>query len=586
MKRGNENKAVAVRPGAKGYVCAGIMAMFLLIVSGCAGIPGKINANEMIKNESTSARTGFVNSGTVRRDMSGETGLEALVDLLKEKNVISADDVARFSGKGLTGQDLAELVALLKQKNVISEEEAARFTGQKNQEPTPIATGVEDGALVTQANKKDLEKIKTYIAGEVRSDVKEALPTVVKETAVAGNAPNWTNRLRFGGDIRLRYENDRFDPNNTDLLQPNLPTQLMNTRINQNRFKYRVRIGADAKVNENVNAVVQLSSGNTSTPVSINDTMGNYFERGEVLFNLAYLQWRPWYFLTVTGGRLPNPFFSSDLVWARDLTFEGLVFNFKEPVMKDLTPFLTAGAFPLNHYDFSSSSKWLVAGQAGVVQQNPKGIGYSAAVAYYDFTNITGRANSNLNPNGIDDNDWTAPQFQQKGNSLFDINAGVVTSNGSEVPSLLALASEFRELDLMGTLDIGFWDPYHVVLLGDYVKNVGFNVADVAQRAGFTNSVNSTGYQLGIAVGYPLTLDWGQWRAYLSYKRLGSDAVVDAFTDTDFHLGGTNAKGWILGADAGLYKDTWLTLRWLTADEVGGPPLAIDVFQLDFNAKF
>jgi hypothetical protein len=62
--------------------------------------------------------------------------------------------------------------------------------------------------------------------------------------------------------------------------------------------------------------------------------------------------------------------------------------------------------------------------------------------------------------------------------------------------------------------------------------------------------------------------------------------VVDAFTDPDFHLGGTNAKGWVLGTDLGLLKNTWLTVRWLTADEISGPPLAIDVLQVDVNARF
>jgi hypothetical protein len=87
-------------------------------------------------------------------------------------------------------------------------------------------------------------------------------------------------------------------------------------------------------------------------------------------------------------------------------------------------------------------------------------------------------------------------------------------------------------------------------------------------------------------VGHPAMQEFGQWKAYLNYRYLGADAVVDAFTDSDFHLGGTNAKGWIAGTDFGLSKNFWLGLRWLTANEINGPPLQIDVLQLDFNAKF
>jgi hypothetical protein len=72
----------------------------------------------------------------------------------------------------------------------------------------------------------------------------------------------------------------------------------------------------------------------------------------------------------------------------------------------------------------------------------------------------------------------------------------------------------------------------------------------------------------------------------LFYKYLESDAVMDAYTDQDFHLGGTNAKGWIIGGDFGLTRNVWLSTRWFTANEISGPPLAIDVFHFNVNAKF
>ena len=151
----------------------------------------------------------------------------------------------------------------------------------------------------------------------------------------------------------------------------------------------------------------------------------------------------------------------------------------------------------------------------------------------------------------------------------------------------MALASEFQELNFTGNLDIGFWDPVHIIFLGDFVTNIGFDRADVAARTGNPNpEVWTTGYQIGLSVGYPELQKLGQWKVYLNYKFLGADAVVDAFTDADFHLGGTNAKGWIFGADLALYKNMWLSARWLTADEISGPPLEIDVIQMDLNVRF
>ena len=83
-----------------------------------------------------------------------------------------------------------------------------------------------------------------------------------------------------------------------------------------------------------------------------------------------------------------------------------------------------------------------------------------------------------------------------------------------------------------------------------------------------------------------LYAQFNDWQLSLAYRYLEADATVDAFTDSDFHLGGTNNKGFILGAQYGLGKNTWLSARWMSSNEISGLPLAVDVLQLYFNAKF
>jgi hypothetical protein len=63
---------------------------------------------------------------------------------------------------------------------------------------------------------------------------------------------------------------------------------------------------------------------------------------------------------------------------------------------------------------------------------------------------------------------------------------------------------------------------------------------------------------------------------------------LDAYTDGIFHQGGTNAKGWILGANYGIAKNTWLNLRWFSTDaidEINKQPLSIDTVTLDLNVR-
>jgi hypothetical protein len=81
-----------------------------------------------------------------------------------------------------------------------------------------------------------------------------------------------------------------------------------------------------------------------------------------------------------------------------------------------------------------------------------------------------------------------------------------------------------------------------------------------------------------------------------AYKHLERDAVLDAYTDSDFHLGGTDAEGYVLEGSYSVLKDVWMTLKYLSASEVDLNPdpltassegrYGVDVLQLDLNATF
>ena len=64
------------------------------------------------------------------------------------------------------------------------------------------------------------------------------------------------------------------------------------------------------------------------------------------------------------------------------------------------------------------------------------------------------------------------------------------------------------------------------------------------------------------------------------------DAVLDAWTDADFHEGGTNTKGYYVWSSFGIAKNTWVRLRYLSANEIDGARYGLDVWQLDLNARF
>jgi len=126
----------------------------------------------------------------------------------------------------------------------------------------------------------------------------------------------------------------------------------------------------------------------------------------------------------------------------------------------------------------------------------------------------------------------------------------------------------------------------HVIGTADYVRNVGFNRAAILARTGQDVEPQTTGYMARLAVGMPSMLLQSDWQLSLTYRYLEADAVVDAFTDNDFHLGGTNNKGLILGGQYGLGRNTWLSARYLSSNEISGPPLSVTMLQVYLNAKF
>ncbi len=62
--------------------------------------------------------------------------------------------------------------------------------------------------------------------------------------------------------------------------------------------------------------------------------------------------------------------------------------------------------------------------------------------------------------------------------------------------------------------------------------------------------------------------------------------TLDAINDPDFNLGGTNAKGFILGGTLGLAHNVRAGVRWMSTNQITGDPLAIDVLQIDLNVAF
>lgn len=538
---------------------------------------------------------------------------------------------------------LAGVLQALVEKGLLTREQAQAIVAQAQAKAQADAQARAQEKAAQDEKEKDAIRV-TYVPQIVRDEIskqvaKDVTPTVTNNVleqaqkekwGVPGALPDWISRFRFSGDLRFRMENDHFASDN----QPQ--TYLNYNNVNsaggiskagigaylnttQDRFYQQVRLhlGIDAHIADGVSAGVRLATGSLTNPVTTNQTLGQSDNHYQFAIDQAYLRYDlashtslPW--MSTWLGRIPNPFVSTDLVWYSDLQFEGIASTWRYILGSDKTlpthVFLTGGAFPLQTTDLSSRNKWLYAGQTGVVLPWSNEGKFTFAAAYYSYSHIAGIQNQP----GLTLLNYTAPQFMQKGNTVFDI-----LNDTDPTTNLYALAADFHELDITASVNIPAQN-HLVTVTADYVDNLGYKQSAVLQRAGYSSLSDvpndqgqqlafdkmTTGYLARVAFGSITTGTRGTWRTSIEYRYLQRDAVLDAFTDSEFHLGGTNAKGYMLKTDWWFLNHSWLSLRYINSDEIkhtgqpyqnslnqtvvpsDSPRFGVDQFMFDVNGQF
>ncbi len=492
--------------------------------------------------------------------------------------------------------------------------------------------------------------IPPVVREQIATSVEKQITTTQQAQGYSGftQVPDWVNRMHFYGDFRFRYEDDLFPSGNDatgafpnfnaintgapyDVSSGNInfPPQL-NVNQNRNRFRIRARLGVLADLGQGFTIGIRLATGENDSPVSENQTLGGAnngtqggnFSKYAIWLDRAYLSYKPVLegdlALNFEAGRFDNPFFSTNMIWNDDLGFDGLAALATYHADDGIAPFLTAGIFPVYNTDFnfasnqpskfSSHNKWMYGVQAGTDWKFNDDYAAKIGVAEYLFTNIAGKLSSPCDVYSAADQcstDADRPSFAQNGNTYMALRDIVPTTgtggnnNGTTNQyQYFGLASGFSELAFTGEFDVNNFDPTDIWLVAEYVHNLAFNKQNIDSKAvnnrGST-SVSATagtfdggnnGIYVNANIGLKqLTQRW-DWNAMLGYKYIQSDAVVDGFNDSDFGLGGTNLKGYIVGANIALGTNVWVRLRYMSADSIVGPPYKSDVFQFDLNGKF
>lgn len=549
------------------------------------------------------------------------------------------------------------LISRLVQKGILTAEEAQVLIAQAEADaarareaavlpppPSPLdpITGLPEG------QETRVTYVPETVKNEMRDQIRQELLAEAREQKWGNNdIPEWTEKFRFFGDFRGRYEeinfgdrNLAFSPSigapftNFGAINRGNPYDVANTtgnfpplhNVDQDRSRARIRLraGAEIMLGDGFAAGIRLATGESNSPTSPNQTLGagGNFSKYSIWLDRAFLSWDmgprngDGEELTFLLGRFDNPFLSTDIQWDDDIGFDGLALRGRVNIVEEkLTTFFSGGIFPVYNTDFNFSSnqpekfdstdKWLYGAQVGIDWKINDDWKAKVALSYYDFRNIEGELSSPFVPlSSSDDGDTDSTRIisGQRGNTYMPLRNITPTADnnfGTRYQyQYYGLASEFRNLTLTGKLDYEGFNEIKLSLTGEITKNLGFDEKSVAQRA-FSDgrpgrTIDTLGdfqggdlaWNLVFNVGHLAMDKKGDWIAGIGYRYVESDAVVDGFTDSDFGGGGTNLRGFTLGGSYALSEAVRLGIRWMSADEIDGPPLSTDTIQLDLNARF
>ena len=479
---------------------------------------------------------------------------------------------------------------------------------------------------------------------QMRNEIKEEIVNQARAErwGVPNATPSWTERIKIDGDIRYRHQVDALSNDNTPA-SSYLTAEVGNnngltraadfgaysvtasggvistasTTDGRERERLRMRLGITGKVSDEVGVGIRLATGNTTDRVSTNQTLGQGFNKYQLLVDRAFIRLDPAEWLTVQGGRIPNPWYSTEMVWSENLNFEGLSATVRTPqavLDGQLTPFMTVGWFPLREASPPGrSGRSLVGTQLGANWDLSTRTRVKLGLALYDYRHMEGRTDNayQLVTTASGSSQVISvsalPRYgqyeygsslRQKGNTLFETNPMI---NGVDTPPIWGLAYKFRPLVLTASAEFKQFSPFNIVVAGEYVNNTAFDVNDFQQRAteatlqGVDPKGKRDGYQLKLQLGDLDLREFGDWQLQATYRRVGSDAVLDAFTDSDLGLGGTNVQGFTLGLNMALYRNTSFGVRYLTARTIDTPlnsaaganaSFKANSLQVDLNVRF
>jgi hypothetical protein len=336
----------------------------------------------------------------------------------------------------------------------------------------------------------------------------------------------WAAKTQFKGDVRVRQETINIDGQTNSQ--------------DKDRQRIRARLGAYTEINPQVSTGIRIATGGSSDARSTNQDLDGYFVKKDLWLDLGYIDYAPTAVknLHVIGGKMNQPWVSmGDVIWDGDINPEGLATTYSIPLGGKSELFGSAGYYTLKDNIDGEGTQFrhdlsMTAGQLGAKFAPTDNLKVTVGGSVYAF-----------------DNDKDSAALRVNGNTT----------------------NQFRLYEGFGQVDIsGLGLP--LALYGQYVvNNDSTDDQDTAWLAGVKTKV------FGFGLDY-------------NYRDTQRNAVVGAFTDSDFANGTTGSRGhkikvgyeidknFSVGATYFLTKADYAVASQRDADA--------NTLQLDVEAKF
>jgi len=446
------------------------------------------------------------------------------------------------------------------------------------------------------------------------------------------NLSSAVKSITFYGDLRLRYElRDGTTPGNTATNASGVLTH--KDSEDMNRWRYRLRFGAKGDMYDNFFWGIRAAT-NPNYDRSGNVTFGHSdaagpFGKDQSLLALdqVYLGWKATPDFTFVGGQMPNPLYTTNLVWDDNLNPAGAAEEFDHVFNNGAEVFATAGQFVyqaasgngitngINEAGGSSfNNTFMFAEQAGFKYKFNEDTFFKAAATFYTYSgtqstsatsvaglyssaplNLTGANQSPSYFNGPFVGAGSAPTTNVSGiNDLavletpmeFDFKVGKLPMrafadfayNVEADDRANAARGAIENAEAENYVGSGSTGNVGVTLVntGTGTKMTAANVTSndaLFHTAGFEGVLNSgkalmdqAAYQVGVEAGQ--LKKKGDWDGKLFWQSTGYYAVDPNLVDADIFNAATNMQGVVVSVAHNWTDGLSSTLRYGYATQV------------------